>query len=321
MLRLYFFIVLLFATVFTASSQTYHSLPKGAAIWSEIHRHSEFVPFTMQFVKLSTTDTVIGGVTYRKVYKSSDTIFTEPEQIGGMREDTLAHRIYGYLYYGVCAYQDMLMYDFNVQPGDTLKGMGNGNCVNWISDLLVHSVDSMLIDGSYRKRINLRLTFAPNVDILPSAWVEGIGNIVRGLVFSSGNMPNNGMWNELICVNEGTQTLYHDSTDWNTYDSDTTYLLFPDCFSILQGVTTLRQQPAVTLVPSPVVYESKLILPAGSHVMHLYIYDMSGRLLKEERLRDKQSVIIHRSDFVPGNYIWKLTSESGQVFQGKMVVE
>lgn len=118
-------------------------------------------------------DTLIEGLLYKRIHEvfvmtSSNGCCYPPEDLGSgfLREDTLAKRVF-WRNGGMA--QDSLLYDFDVQVGDTLTGFMGSCDMTWT----VGSIDSMLIGPNYRKRINYEVSFDPGIQF---SIIEGIGS-------------------------------------------------------------------------------------------------------------------------------------------------
>ncbi len=96
---------------------------------------------------------------------------------------------------------DLLLYDFAVRAGDTIPGTAPFIGAEF---LIVSGVDSVLLNGQTRKRIKFR-------DYEHVKWIEGIGS-ERGLLFGAGDLPTNGMYNDLVCFFEGGRKIYHNES-------------------------------------------------------------------------------------------------------------
>jgi len=288
-------------------AQQYTPFPEGDVMWTEIYRRSEFDPFTLHYYRLQNGDTILNGKTYHKLYRSSDTFSTHAVYVGGLRDDTASRKVY---------LGDILLYDFSVELGDTLYA---DLYTHWRNDLLVHSIDSVMIGGSYHRRINLRMAFSPINDVLPSAWVEGVGNLVRGVVFTSGTLPNNGMWNELECMHQGGQPVYHNTTDWDIFDGDNS--VSADCpVPYSQAIPEQQTAAPAVLYPNPLSGTGRLVLASPSGYTQLVVYDAAGRQIASHELRGKTEVALEQGNFVAGTYTYILTRNGGQAAHGIFTV-
>ena len=130
-------------------------------------------------------DTIIQEKTYTKVYSRSCETETEEECIcdrhclyfGAVREDTIAEKIY---FIQRDYTEEKLIADFDVKEGDKVTVQSA-----WAPGppALVESVDSIEINGEYRKRITFSDQGYPWSNYPPDVWVEGIGSIIYGLFY------------------------------------------------------------------------------------------------------------------------------------------
>lgn len=118
-------------------------------------------------------DTTINDILYKKIGQTgydvfcTDIITSGPYYMGALREDTALNKVFfipeGYQ-------NDMLLYDYNLQVGDTLP---QGYNVNFLADeLFVNSIDTFETNGVLRQRWNLEAEYmGPFASI-----IEGIGS-------------------------------------------------------------------------------------------------------------------------------------------------
>src|ERR1044072_2275457 len=144
-----------------AFAQNYFPYPDSGAVWTVLlESGNPTVPYQSSYATYTLGgDTVIGAWTYKKITPNGQW----PER-GALREDTINHRIY---FAGDCMinYQDTLLYDFNLAVGDTAYTDVGGDVY------LVDNVDSVLIQGQYRKRMQLSSQFGGMDE-----WIVGIGS-------------------------------------------------------------------------------------------------------------------------------------------------
>jgi hypothetical protein len=123
---------------------------------------------------------MINNKRYTKVYKQfcySATDCGEKRYYAAVREDTLNAKIYCIQTYdGV----ERLIADFDVQTGDAVTVHTFWPFEESLT-VYVQSVDSILIDNQYRKRINISNGY-DHLEWGPTSWIEGIGS-TGGLFF------------------------------------------------------------------------------------------------------------------------------------------
>ena len=160
-------------------------------------------------------DTVIKNVKYKKIYLQHsfyDTIdFSRAGYYAAIREDTMAEKVYCIYNYWADEGKEYLLYDFSVNVGDTL---GICDYTFWYIQAVVKSIDSLFIDGSYRKRIN----FDNGVMYGKESWIEGIGS-TYGLFYAGVPDATNFYCLELLrCVHIDGRLIYQaDDTCYQQY--------------------------------------------------------------------------------------------------------
>ena len=113
-------------------------------------------------------DTIIGNYTYKKIMttglNSTTYYFT-----AAIRQVVVEKKVY-VIYGNGCLSVDTLLYNFNLEQGDTLKQCED--LIGGITNPTVETVDSVLIDGLWRKSINLNFG---------TSLIEGLGS-TRGFL-------------------------------------------------------------------------------------------------------------------------------------------
>jgi len=151
-------------------------------------------------------DTIINGLQYKKVYKQENARiadFNEARYFAAIREDTIAARVY-------CHYNgaEYLLYDFSVNVGDVVHFYSFWHGIPFrhpflpprIRQSTVSSIDSILIDNEYRKRINFFSDFNwPPFSYSHEFWIEGIGS-TNGLFFAGEYDMLHSIYYWLLCV-------------------------------------------------------------------------------------------------------------------------
>lgn len=220
----------------TLSDQEYQyvSILNAGAIWSEkynspepVYPDTKITPPSYERFTISGEDTIINSIAYKKLYMFYDSVFIKSKAtvIGGIREDE-SKKVY---YKGKKIHplkpstsiitnngghegDEVLLYDFGVKIGDILK---IDNLTMPDENLTVASIDTVLIGNTYRKEFSFKHGNYPYPGV---KWIESIGSI-RGLLFTSGSTPTNGLYNDLICFKYNNEPLYFN----NSYPS-----CFPD---------------------------------------------------------------------------------------------
>ena len=158
-------------------------------------------------------DTIIDSKRYTKVYQQYCYSKTECDDhlyyYAAVREDTIGAKIYGLFPCSDSSWDDCsekLLADFDVKTGDEVMVRSA-----WFASQLpafVESIDSIEINGEYRKRINLRgegsaFSYPPDV------WVEGMGSVVYGLFFPNPeHVADAGDPPVFLCLHENDKLIY-----------------------------------------------------------------------------------------------------------------
>lgn len=234
---------------------------------------------------------------YHSLYASTDTVFTASDRIGGLRED--AKRIY---FYNNITASETLLFDFNLQPGDTVH-QGTFN-------FIVRNIDSVNISGTYHKRFHFR-TYEGAAWAFGS-WIEGIGNSdVGGLLESVLSQPTCDCGSNIICFKQEGTWLYHNS-NYASLDC------VPDALSIgdmeMRGIT-------VTLSPNPVTGASILKITTDHMLTRFSIYNMTGALVYTQKISNGNTVSIHKENYANGIYWYRVQDNKGHTTVGKFVVQ
>ena len=104
-------------------------------------------------------DTTINNKLYHKIYNGNG-------YSGAIRQDITTKSVYFHGYYQSSFANDTLLYTFGLHVGDTVP-------IKFASAVYpekIISIDSILINGNYRKRFNT------NGSINNNAWIEGVGS-------------------------------------------------------------------------------------------------------------------------------------------------
>jgi hypothetical protein len=136
-------------------AQSYRPFPTHSGTWSYRYYDDWHNPTTDGSGYSMSGDTVISGLNYKKM-------FTDIYYSGGIRES--GKIIY---FYPDTASQEYVLYDFNLNIGDTIiHPFGGAVCSN--DTITIDYVDSVLTPDGYHRQLHLS-SFA--------TWIEGIGSM------------------------------------------------------------------------------------------------------------------------------------------------
>lgn len=287
-------LALLLANVFVLG-QTNETLVDTTKLWSNLMQSSLAGP--PPYIKITTFvrfsgDTLIGSHHFKKVLETTDNILLNFTTSGFIREDA-EKKVY---YRRIQDTNDRLLYDFDVEVGDTVNVNGYMPL-----QLKVEAIDSVLINDKYHKRFSLSGGFQIE------QWIEGIGSLCG--VLSSGAYFLMGMKYDLLCYYENDSLRYSNPE-------------YAECYYNTVGI--LNPEPnriRVSLSPNPLTSPSLLKIECAQHNdFEFQIYSANGLNVKSIIIRGNHATL-HRSDFAPGLYIYRLIAPGRGVVSGKFVVE
>ncbi|MDR1372814.1 MAG: T9SS type A sorting domain-containing protein [Dysgonamonadaceae bacterium] len=210
-------------------------------VYGELHC---FLPRTNGVISITDKkylfegDTIIDNMRYTKVYIqdcTSETDCWEWDYFAAVREDTVGAKIY----VQVPDHPELLLADFDVKAGDEITVYNLFGCHYFFPDcypepipVKVESVDSILIDNQYRKRVNFNHPWDWYGN---ESWVEGIGDINCGLFFTGGALVADGGDVTFLCLSEDDVLIYKNPGYETCYLKDSSVAIdeietFPDIF-------------------------------------------------------------------------------------------
>lgn len=295
MKKLITMIVLLIA-VSSVRSNAYYAFPTSNAMWTQREGNGDSTPFYYCYALLNQ-DTVVNAVVYHRLFRSVDTTFTASECIGGLREDSMK-RVY---YYSFSTMQEKKLYDFSVQPGDTVDYNLNAALVDYI--------DSVNINGNYHRRINFKMLNGN--PWTAGAWIEGIGNSsLGGLLGPATAQPTCDCAANIICFRQNDIWQYHNPVYGTT-----------DCLVSMLGVSNVNaaNTARVTIYPNPVAGTSRLHIDGPVQGNTLRIYSITGALINS--YNNITDVPVSNGQYGTGLYLYRLSDATGNTISGKFEVE
>jgi hypothetical protein len=305
MKKLLLFLVIFVSTFSQVKSQTsvYHPFPDSNAVWNfnyTLYCFTDGGSTYENYSILMSGDTVINSQTYHKlntpyveaVVSSTCGTNTSTGYKGAIRQDIANKKVF-YIYPSDSIEQ--LLYDFNLQIGDSIIGFLAS--LTFPADT-VESIDSVIVGVDYRKRWKINSFY-------PFYIIEGIGS-TYGLVEnypSFTDMP----YYYLICFKQNEQALYPDTTIY--------------CDVIL----TVQQNPpnnfSISISPNPFRASAQLIIKGNPKIKNaeLKIYNALGECISS-KIMNGESAIIERENLPGGIYFYQLLNDK-IAGSGKFVIE
>jgi hypothetical protein len=197
---LLFFILIIQFDRSDAQSWVYHPFPTDSAIWTNISATYDVCtwcnPMSVTYYWnppdrycMSSDDTIINSLSYSKLN------YCGGNYKGGLRDDGIG-RVY---FVPADSLSELLIYDFTVQTGDTVTLFQEIDSNTWMANTYMYLyVDSVMINGTFRKRINMSSGGA--------SWIEGIG-CTQGL-FKEAWLNVSNYYLNLECMSHKDTTLY-----------------------------------------------------------------------------------------------------------------
>ena len=256
---------IIFCVSVSAYGQTsiYHPFPDSGAVWN-VHLYSVcfFSVYEKYYSYTISADTTINGNNYHMLWVPaivwtgcSGNFITPGYSPGYFRQDISNRKIY-FVSLGDTAQQ--LLYDFNLLVGDTITGY-LAPCTPEV--VTVINIDSIFIDGNYRKRWKTSTNPSWNDNYI----IEGIGSQFGLLDFICSGVESPAT--HLVCYKEQNNILYH-----------------PDTSFTCEVITSLQEYhknlSSIILFPNPATSELKI--ESGKLQIELVeIYDVVGEKIKD----------------------------------------
>ena len=293
-------ILLVLLSSLVAKSQNYIPMPfEDGMMWRSFGALSVYEHYDEDRI---SGDTIIAGKVYKIVRRNSYsapstlTPYFPPYGTNFVRQDTLNKKVFLRL-----GSKDTLLYDFNLQVGDTIHGIMLGYLQNaGIDTIRIATIDSIPLNGVFHKRfISTRIydLYTPLGNTY--GYIEGIGG--GGFLSTSIGFERA---LGIVCVGKYyNQTLYPDS-------------LFECIYPTLtQDYQFLHP---IQLYPNP--SSEVLHIHAGEAEFEVRVSDVFGNILLANKSYQENSTM-DISSFPVGMYAVKLVMKNGVVMNRKFVKE
>ena len=315
-MKKYQFAFLLFILSFSiGNGQTniYHPFP-DSVIWRVDYNYDFLFQYPCvkhyYFEYYSTGDTIINSSVYRKislngVYDTSSCM-GQPDYLpmvgyrGALKDDSLANKTY---FVFPNSTTDSLLYDYNLTVGDTIKGIIS-QFYNSFNKGVVLSIDSVLINGLYRKRWN----FSPDKEGNATFIIEGIGT-------NSGLLEPLYPWElewtvrYLICVKDSSIT-YFNSNQYSKFGCD--------FFVAVRNESNLVN--SFSIFPNPFSNETTLKIDQELKNATISIINTFGQQVKQISGFSGSEIKLHRENLSEGIYFLRLMQENNVISTCKLIV-
>lgn len=296
--------ILIFLTKLSYS-QEYIPFPDSNAVWTSTNVQLN----AGNFEKLTIIgDTVINSLIYKKlkmaVYSNYEIV--NSKYIAAIRD---YNKKWFFIYKETT--EEKLLYDFSCNLSDTIDvnsymdalALWNGNGPESLK-LVVNSIDSVIIGGSYRKRIKLNFIQYNNNKWTNETWIDGIGS-TDGLFYAGSHFCFD-CGNILMCFKESGEPKYYFSDTLNYCD---------DFTSIYEKKYSKNQFIAE---PNPVVNNLHIKLTNDIFSKSFYLYNVYGvNLLNLSTIEN--DVSIDFSNYKKGIYFLYIITDKNKIFSKKII--
>ncbi len=307
----YYLIVFLLAFSFSVFGQAnvYHPFPDSNATWCSMWVASTgclggFLDSTVDTYQLNG-DTLINGLTYHKLYHYLANYDNCPPpwtsaSIGKiyLRQEAIQKKVW---IFDVASQHEEIFYDFNLNIGDTID-QGEQCWAYGGFKYKVFLIDSVLINGNYRKRFNY---FPLGDSGCISSMVEGIGAL-HGLTFQPSTCFE--YFPYLTSFIENNQALYVDSFRTST------------CYDFLLDIDESSNQKILSVYPNPFHSSTLFELSYGFQNAELKVYNSVGINVLQLKI-NSPITILNRNNLISGFYYFQITNSNQIIANGKLIVE
>ncbi len=265
----------------------YHPMPDSNAVWNFRLDHSCVGPIYEEYSLFLNGDTIINSASFHKLYvnyvqtNSTSCHINLPGYQGAYRQDIPARMVY---YVPPSTTTEYLLYDFKWQTGDSITGYLRTQGASYD---VVHGVDSVLVGGTYRRRLHINYTY----DI---RLIEGVGS-TYGLFKPSVGEIIDTYSTRLTCFSQNTQSLY------------------PDTITSCDYITSLsddqKANHKIKVYPNPANDSFTIELNANS-ISNINMLNTLGEIVQTYKTHEEK-IIIRARELNPGTYFLVVISKEG----------
>lgn len=254
-----------------------------------------------EYVYYLNGDSTIGDFTYKKVFKhgileqkwyNSPPIPTSCDSSWTFNHfHALVRQEEARIYIKQWDFPEALLYDFELAVGDTLPITWN----QWYEDIVVLSIDSLLVGNHYRKVFNLTVQSSPQL-------IEGIGHAGG---FIEPFPPTLECGHFLICYAVNDTTYYPN---------------YGDPCDLNIGVPPQVKTNKIKTYPNPTTKTVTVEFGNPGVINNVYAFNIEGqkRVLTFEQ-ENQASIKIDVSELRKGLYIIQLNDNEGVIFKLKVL--
>lgn len=298
-------------TIGHGQTNVYHPFPDSNAVWRVNSLTGCPVGYNISapsyYQYTMGGDTTIGAYNYTKIFRTGmfgycygdDSTYFVYENLyqGGLRQDTINKKVYF-----KCHNQpDTLLYDFNLQVGDTFQLFSCDFGVVYPFKVVVAVIDSALVGNSYHKQF--RFISSEYFPTITNSIIEGVG-ATSGLLEPIFDMDPMNSWN-LFCFSHGT----------DNYPSTST-----SCPLITGIELSSHISNQLKVFPNPFSSQTTLQTDKVFKDANLTVYNLFGQTVKQKNNLSGQTIIFHRDNLPSGLYLFRLTQDNKIILTDKLII-
>ncbi len=294
-------LLLLFTTLMTLSSigqtSVYHPFPDSNVVWNFHYYLNCFMGLGNEYYSITISeDTLINSISYHKLttpfIKSFSTGTCEDISSGykgAIRQDTALKKVF---YVPPTDITEQLLYDFNMQIGDTIKGFLENNA---FSPDTVISIDSVLVGANYRKRWNINNCYGIR-------FIEGIGS-TYGLIQQSPGCITDQADYTITCFQQNGKVIYPDTTS--------------NC-DIITNIKILTESLIqINIFPNPSNSSFTIDIDKATNIRETRLTDLLGNIILQQQTCSQSKIII--DNLQSGTYILTLIDKENRKINRKII--
>jgi len=294
--------LLFFLSVLTLYGQNsnYVPFPTNNAKWVTVFENCFTTPTRIYSIsEISENDTIINGINYSMIYTDD----VNGSTWCAFREENKR------IYFLFPDSGEMLLYDFNLEIGDTMFYYFEDIFELTQHHKVVTAIDTIrLRNGEIRHKWTLE-PFIPSVEnysAIWDIWVDGIGSISRKGLFNPletyEELNGDNYYLGLFCHNDTTLIYYPPCPYLNTFGCylETSVKSFEDIFN------------DISIYPNPA--QNQVTIDCQEQkIKDVEIINIIGKVLKQIEIQNNSHFIVGMSDQSAGIYLLKLTTDEGVV--------
>ena len=220
----------------------------------------------------TSTDTIIGNNTYKILdgFHFNNNAF--------LREDTASRKVYYYQTKGFRANQDILIYDFSLQVGDSMLLFNPNTPV--MDSVGYFTLDSIVMKVIKSGSARMFYLSGPknNLGVKAKAeWIEGVGSTF--MINSGGAAGDLNNYGELTCFFQDEQHVYESELSAD----------FGSCSVETVGISEEEDNDWIKILPNPIT--DWLDIQGSNELRRVKLYSLTGEIILDKSLTDKHEVI------------------------------